>query len=65
MSPRTGQAILADKGYRSAELEVVLTSPGAILIRPAFRNETPAAATSSSDPHTGQPLHRSLIVYDH
>jgi hypothetical protein len=41
LAHRPGQTILADKGYRSAELDAFLTSHGATLIRPAFRNETP------------------------
>ena len=38
---RPGQVILADKGYRSRELEVFLAGHGAQLIRPAMRNEKP------------------------
>src|SRR5262249_42214204 len=41
LAERAGQTILADKGYRSAELDTFLTGHGATLIRPAFRNETP------------------------
>lgn len=38
---RPGQAILADKGYRSRELEDFLDSHQATLIRPAMRGEAP------------------------
>jgi transposase len=41
LADRAGQTILADKGYRSAELDAFITGHGAALIRPAFRNETP------------------------
>lgn len=34
-----GQTIIADKGYRSAELDATLTNHGARLIRPAFKTE--------------------------
>jgi hypothetical protein len=40
LARRTGQTIVADKGYRSAELDALLTHHGATLIRPSFRNET-------------------------
>lgn len=36
---RAGQTIIADKGYRSAELEAALAVRGATLIRPAFKTE--------------------------
>jgi hypothetical protein len=36
---RLGQTVIADKGYRSAELEAMLADHGATLIRPAFRTE--------------------------
>lgn len=36
---RVGQTIIADKGYRSAELEAALGDHGATLIRPAFKTE--------------------------
>lgn len=35
----TGLTIIADKGYRSTELETFLTDHGATLIRPAFKTE--------------------------
>lgn len=38
---RHGQVILADKGYRSAELEVFLAEHEASLIRPAMAGEAP------------------------
>jgi len=41
LAHRTGQAIIADKGYRSAELETILAEHGATLIRPAFKTEPP------------------------
>jgi Transposase DDE domain len=41
LADRAGQTILADKGYRSAELDAFITGHGATLIRPAFRNESP------------------------
>jgi hypothetical protein len=34
-----GQTIIADKGYRSAELDATLTHHGATLIRPTFKTE--------------------------
>ena len=34
-----GQVVLADKGYRSAELETFLADHGATLLRPAMRGE--------------------------
>jgi hypothetical protein len=36
---RCGQVIMADKGYRSAELEAFLASHGVTLIRPAMARE--------------------------
>ena len=36
---RRGQVILADKGYRSAELETFLAEHGATLVRPAHGND--------------------------
>ena len=36
---RLGQTVIADKGYRSAELEAMLADHGATLIRPAFKTE--------------------------
>lgn len=39
LGQRVGQTIMADKGYRSAELEVMLTGYGATLIRPALKTE--------------------------
>jgi hypothetical protein len=41
LDQRRGQVILADKGYRSAELETFLTEHGATLVRPAMRGEDP------------------------
>lgn len=41
LAQRLGQTIMADKGYRSAELETFLNDAGATLIRPALRNEAP------------------------
>jgi hypothetical protein len=41
LDQRPGQVILADKGYRSAELETFLTEHGATLVRPAMRGEDP------------------------
>ena len=38
---RRGQVILADKGYRSAELETFLAAHGTTLLRPAMRGEEP------------------------
>ena len=38
---RPGQVILADKGYRSAELEAFMADHGATLIRPAMVGEQP------------------------
>ena len=38
---RHGQLILADKGYRSRELETFLSDQGATLIRPALSGEAP------------------------
>ena len=38
---RPGQVILADKGYRSDELEVFLADHGAALLRPARADEPP------------------------
>lgn len=39
LAGRPGQILMADKGYRSAELETFLTDRGVTLIRPAYRNE--------------------------
>jgi hypothetical protein len=41
LDQRVGQTIIADKGYRSAELEATLADHGATLIRPAFKTEAP------------------------
>lgn len=41
LGERDGQTIIADKGYRSTELEATLADHGATLIRPAFTNEAP------------------------
>lgn len=41
LEDRPGQVILADKGYRSAELETFLAEHGASLLRPAMRGEDP------------------------
>ena len=41
LDDRPGQVVLADKGYRSAELETFLADHGATLLRPAMRNEKP------------------------
>lgn len=41
LGERDGQTIIADKGYRSAELEATLADHGATLIRPTFTNEPP------------------------
>lgn len=41
LDERDHQTLIADKGYRSAELEATLTEHGATLIRPAYTNETP------------------------
>jgi len=39
LANRPGQTIIADKGYRSAELEAMLTDHGATLIRPTIKGE--------------------------
>ena len=41
LAQRRGQVILADKGYRSAELETFLAEHGATLIRPQMAGEAP------------------------
>jgi len=41
LDDRPGQVVLADKGYRSAELEAFLADHGATLLRPAMRGEEP------------------------
>ena len=41
LDDRPGQVVLADKGYRSAELETFLADHGATLLRPAMRGENP------------------------
>ena len=41
LESRHGQVILADKGYRSHELEELLQRQGAVLIRPAMAGEAP------------------------
>ncbi|MGH9092821.1 MAG: IS982 family transposase [Acidimicrobiales bacterium] len=41
LGDRPGQVVLADKGYRSAELEAFLADHGARLVRPAMRGEDP------------------------
>jgi hypothetical protein len=41
LDDRPGQVVLADKGYRSAELETFLADHGATLLRPAMRGEDP------------------------
>lgn len=41
LGERDHQTLIADKGYRSAELEATLAEHGATLIRPAFTNEPP------------------------
>ena len=38
---RTGQTLMADKGYRRASFETELTNAGITLIRPTFGKETP------------------------
>jgi hypothetical protein len=43
LDQRRGQVILADKGYRSTELEAFLAGHGATLVRPAMRGEAPRA----------------------
>ncbi len=39
LASRHGQTLIADKGYRSAEFDSLLTTHGATLIRPAFGKE--------------------------
>ncbi|MCA1709571.1 MAG: IS982 family transposase [Actinobacteria bacterium] len=41
LAERPGQTIIADKGYRSAELEAMLADHGATLIRPNLKGERP------------------------
>lgn len=41
LANRPGQTIIADRGYRSTELECLLASHGATLIRPSFKTEKP------------------------
>jgi hypothetical protein len=41
LAHRPGQTIMADKGYRSAELDALLAGHGATLIRPSYKNEKP------------------------
>jgi len=41
LAHRGGQTIIADKGYRSRELDTFLADHDATLIRPTFRNEAP------------------------
>lgn len=41
LGTRPGQVILADKGYRSEELETFLNDHGAVMIRPAMTREAP------------------------
>jgi Transposase DDE domain len=41
LADRPGQTLMADKGYRSAELETLLASHGATLIRPSYKTEKP------------------------
>ena len=36
-----GLAIIADKGYVSAELDRFLADRGVVLLRPSYRNRTP------------------------
>jgi hypothetical protein len=41
LARRTGQTIIADKGYASREFETFLNERGVRLLRPAFKNEQP------------------------
>jgi hypothetical protein len=41
LANRPGQTIMADKGYRSTELETLLADHGVTMIRPSFKTETP------------------------
>lgn len=41
LAHRPGQTLMADKGYRSTELEALLAGHGATIIRPSFTNEKP------------------------
>ncbi|WP_173071573.1 IS982 family transposase [Phytohabitans houttuyneae] len=54
-SARTGQLIIADKGYISAELDRWLAERGIRLLRPSYRNRTPRP-----DEHLLKPV-RQLI----
>jgi len=54
-STRTGQLIIADKGYISAELDRWLAERGIRLLRPSYRNRTPRP-----DEHLLKPV-RQLI----
>jgi len=45
LDQRVGQTIIADKGYRSAELDATLADRGATLIRPAFKTEAARPGT--------------------
>jgi hypothetical protein len=44
LTSRSGQLILADKGYVSRELDAYLTERGVRLLRPSYRNRTPHPA---------------------
>jgi hypothetical protein len=41
VAQRPGLVILADKGYRDAQTEAILTAQGVRLLRPAYKGEVP------------------------
>lgn len=44
LAGRSGQTVIADKGYRSTEFEAMLEAHGVTLIRPSLTNEQPRPA---------------------
>ena len=50
LAGRTGQTIVADKGYASAEFETRLNDHGVQLLRPARKNETPRPGAKQLKP---------------
>jgi hypothetical protein len=49
LAERPGLLIVADKGYVSKELDRWLSDRGAQILRPTYRNHTPAPANTSSN----------------
>ncbi|WP_219108440.1 transposase [Actinomyces sp. 594] len=50
LAPTSDQTLMADKGYRSRQLEADLEDAGLTLLRPAARNEPPRPAAALPRP---------------